>query len=451
MKRLYPLISLFCLLSLPAWGQGYCPKNACSNFKGKEIYIPKDLQKIDLQDSTSLWSYHRMCCTDNLAIFWQKGFGNDLANPPQLEGKEMKVDLKNLSEKLEHFYTFFRDSLGFSKPGSNCDRYRMMVMLNYSLEGTAYGGDYDGVIGGLWAAPNRLQDERLNCVAHELGHSFQAQITCDGEGEAWGGCGFFEMASQWMLWQVNPDWQTDERFHWEAFTRLSHKAFLHLENIYHSPYVLEYWGTKHGRTIIAELFRQGKRGEDPVITYKRMTQLSQEAFCDEMFDACRHFINWDFKRVWKNTRPYANQYTCKMNHLRNGWYQVAPENCPENYGFNAIPLTVPEPGSKINLTFEGITQPSSEYSSVHPSKAGRRYGFVAVTSEGKSIYGNMSRDKKGKLSFTLPADKRLSHLWLVVMGAPAEHWMNPSPDSNQKDAQWPYRIKLNGTEPQSAV
>lgn len=126
-----------------------------------------------------------------------------------------------------------------------------------------------------------------------------------------------------------------------------------------------------------------------------MTQLSQEAFCDEMFDACRHFINWDFKRVWKNTRPYANQYTCKMNHLRNGWYQVAPENCPENYGFNAIPLTVPEPGSKINLTFEGITQPSSEYSSVHPSKAGRRYGFVAVTSEGKSIYGNMSRDKKG--------------------------------------------------------
>lgn len=67
MKRLYPLISLFCLLSLPAWGQGYCPKNACSNFKGKEIYIPKDLQKMDLQDSTSLWSYHRMCCTDNFS------------------------------------------------------------------------------------------------------------------------------------------------------------------------------------------------------------------------------------------------------------------------------------------------------------------------------------------------------------------------------------------------
>ena len=54
----------------------------------------------------------------------------------------------------------------------------MMVMINYSLEGTAYGGDYDGEIGALWIAPNRVQDEKLNCIAHELGHSLQSQITC---------------------------------------------------------------------------------------------------------------------------------------------------------------------------------------------------------------------------------------------------------------------------------
>ncbi len=45
----------------------------------------------------------------------------------------------------------------------------MMVMINYSLEGTAYGGDYDGQIGALWITPNRVQDEKLNCIAHELG------------------------------------------------------------------------------------------------------------------------------------------------------------------------------------------------------------------------------------------------------------------------------------------
>ena len=249
-----------------------------------------------------------------------------------------------------------------------------------------------------------------------------------------------------MLWQVNPDWQTDERYHWEAFTKLTHKAYLHLENIYHSPYILEYWGMKRGRPIIAELFRQGKRGEDPVMTYKRMTGLSQEAFCDEMFDACRHLINWDFDRVWKNTRPYANQYTCKLTAQSDGWYQVAAENCPENYGFNAIPLRVPEPGTKVELLFEGLNGKQSGYVSVHPEKAGWRYGFVAVKADGKSIYGEMSADKKGKLTFKVPENEKLVYLWLVVMGAPEEHWMNPSPESGEKDAQWPYRIRLKGTD-----
>lgn len=259
--------------------------------EGKEIYIPKDLRSMDLQDPESKWSYHRMACTENFVIFWEKGFGDNLSDPPQLEGHSMKVNLKNLEEKLEHFYHYFYHTLQFAKTGSKCDKYRMMVMINYSLEGTAYGGDYDGEIGALWIAPNRVQDEKLNCIAHELGHSFQSQITCDGQGEAWGGCGFFEMTSQWMLWQVNPDWMTDEKYHWDAFKTLTHKAYLHLENIYHSPYVIEYWSMKRGLPFIAELYRQGKRGEDPVMTYKRMTGLTQEQFCDEIFDACRHFIN----------------------------------------------------------------------------------------------------------------------------------------------------------------
>ena len=281
-------------------------KTSCSNAQGnsdiplppgKSIYIPKDLQGMDLQNPASRWSYHRMAYTENFVIFWEKGFGNDLGNPPQLEGHSMKVDLPGLKEKLENFYAYFYHTLQFARQGSKCDKYRMMVMINYSLEGTAYGGDYDGQIGALWIAPNRVQDKKLNCIAHELGHSFQSQITCDEQGEAWGGCGFFEMTSQWMLWQVNPDWMTDEKYHWDAFKTLTHKAYLHLDNIYHSPYVLEYWGTRHGLPLIAELYRQGKRGEDPVITYKRLNGLEQEEFCDEMFDACRHFVNWDFEII----------------------------------------------------------------------------------------------------------------------------------------------------------
>lgn len=410
---------------------------------GKSIYIPKDLQSLDLQKPESKWSYHRMACTENFVIFWEKGFGNNLSNPPQLEGKSMAIDLPNLEQKLEQFYRFFRDTLKFVKPGSKSEKYRMMVMLNYSLEGTAYGGDYDQQIGALWIAPNRIQDKQLNCIAHELGHSFQAQISCDGEGAAWGGSGFFEMASQWMLWQVNPEWITDEKYHWDAFSKLTHKAYLHLENIYHSPYVLEYWGMRRGLPLIAELFRQGKVGEDPVMTYKQITGLSQEAFCDEMFDACRHFINWDFERVHRETRPYANQYTTKLETLEDGWQRVVKENCPENYGFNAIPLAVSQPGKKIEVTFFG--EPGAEgYNAIQTDKAGWRYGFVGVTRSGKSIYGTMAKANEGSISFVAPDTEPLTHLWLVVMGAPTEHWMNPGgwDKPAAPDAQWPYRIKV---------
>lgn len=441
MRKYIFILSLFLLAS------------SCSNAQdipnvpmppGKSIYIPKDLQEMDLNNPESKWSFHRMDYTDNFVIFWEKGFGNDLNNPPQLEGKEMRVDLPNLKEKLERFYVYFRDTLKFSKPASKCDTYRMIVMLNYSLDGTAYGGDYDEQIGALWVAPNRIQDTKLNCIAHELGHSFQAQISCDGQGDAWGGCGFFEMTSQWMLWQVNPDWVTDENYHWEAFTKKAHHAYLHLTNIYHSPYVLEYWGIKHGVPVIAELFRQGKKGEDPVMTYKELTGFNQSQFCDEMFDACRHFINWDFERVWKETRPYANRYTTTLQQAaQEGWYQIAPENCPENYGFNAIRLQVPQAGETVSVEFQGDTSLSG-YEIIQADKAGWRYGFVAITEDGKSIYGDMGTDSKGEISFTAPQDMPLTHLWFVVMGAPTEHWMNPMPPA--KDAQWPYLIKITGSK-----
>lgn len=411
---------------------------------GKAFYIPRDLQSMNLEDSTSQWSYHRMAYTDNFVILWEKGFGSDLANPPMLEGKPMSVDLVNLSNKLEEFYQYFRDTLQFVKTGTKADKYRMIVMINYSLEGTAYGGDYDGEIGALWVAPNRIQDEKLNCIAHELGHSFQAQISCDGEGEAWGGCGFFEMTSQWMLWQVNPEWITDEEYHWNAFMKSTHKAYLHLENIYRSPYVLEYWSVKHGLPFIAELFREGRVGEDPVMTYKRMTGLSQSEFCDEMFDVYRHLINWDFDRVWSETRQYANRYTTKFEKDSDpGWYRIVVDNCPENYGFNAVALTVPQKGETLSVEFVGESE-LKNFTSVNPDKAGWRYGFVAITEEGKSIYGDMKADKVGQIGYTIPDNVKLSHLWFVVMGAPTEHWMNPAPSTSQRDAQWPYRIKISG-------
>ncbi len=406
----------------------------------KKIYIPHDLEGMDLNDPASKWSFKRMASTENVVLFWAPGFGGSIGAAPELEGHNMNVDMANLLDRLEQFYHFFYNDLSFVKPGTKADVYKMMVMLDYSLDGTAYGGDYDSEIGALWIAPNRVQDAKLNCIAHELGHSFQSQIACDGEGESWGGHGIFEMASQWMLWRVNPDWPTDENYHLNAFRDNTHKAFLHIENIYRSPYILEYWAEKHGDQVIADLFRAGKRGDDPVITYKEMFGLSQEQFNDEMFDAVRKLVNWDLDYAKDNMRPYANVWHTPVDTLKNGRMQPSLSAVPEDYGFNFIKLQAPGAGKSVTVDFKGLD---------NTARAGWRYGIVVVDKEGKSSYSPMKSGRNGKLTYTAPSGNDIEHLWLVVMGAPTEHRKLPdlymleeSGEKPEPNSTWNYQIKV---------
>ena len=394
----------------------------------KKIYIPEDLRKMDLQADTSQWSFKRSIETDDLILMWDRGFGSDTSNPPMLEGKPMSFNLTILRDRVQEFYHFFRDTLAFTQPGSKADKYKMMVMVNYSLDGTAYGGTYDNFIGALWVAPNRIQDTKMNCMAHELGHSFQLQIPADSVGDAWGGSGFFEMTSQWMLWQVNPDWLTDENYHFEAFKKLTHKAYLHLDNIYHSPFVIQWWSDLHGRKSIAELYRQGRIGEDPVMTYKRMYNMSQKQFCDEMFRGYQHLVNFDFNHARKETRQYA----CTFDTELEGGKWLRPKNYPEEYGFNAIKLD-----DKVNLNARKFR--------LNIQGDNLRYGFVGITTDGQSVYSNVNATE-----FVVPKSKRLSHLYIIVMGAPLQHHQIPMPtDENYKNPQnllvFPYSFRIFAT------
>ena len=389
----------------------------------KKLYIPKDLQGMNLKADTSKWSLNRSIETEDLIFMWERGFGNDVSNPPQLKGHDMSFNLLNLRDRIQTFYHFFRDTLGFVTPNyqSKADHYKMMVMVNYSLDGTAYGGTYDNFIGALWVAPNRIQDTKMNCMAHELGHSFQAQIMADSIGQCWGGTGFFEMASQWMLWQVNPDWITDENYHFEAFKTLTHKAFLHMDNIYHSPYVLQWWSDLHGRQFIAELFRQGVIGEDPVMTYKRMNGLSQTAFCDEIFRGYQHLVNFDFTHAYKETRQYAATFNTELETCSNGW--LRPKLLPEGYGFNAIKLD-----DRVNL--------NSSIFHLHLRGNQLRYGFVGITTNGESIYSDVNAT-----SFTSNGQP-LKHLYLIIMGAPVHHADVMTHGNTPEYKQYPYEFQV---------
>lgn len=411
--------------------------------EGKAVFTAADdLKGMDLTKKSSKWCWQRSKATEDVILFWAKGFGDDLSKAPTLQGQDMRVDADLLLKKTQEFYDYYYDVLKFVKPGkTKADKYRMMIMLDYSLEGTAYGGTSNNEIGTLWVAPNRVQDKNMNAVAHELGHCFQLQIIADGDGDAWGGCGFYEMTSQWMLWQVNPEWQKDENFHLKAFSDLTHKAYLHIDNIYHSPYVIELWGEKHGLPFIAELYRQGKVGEDPVMTYKKLTGMDQKAFNDEMWHNYARLVNWDIDRVRDYTRDYTDIWHSKLDNAGGGWQRISPENAPENYGFNVIPVDVPENGKSVKIDFRGEAGKKG-YCTKNASKAGWRYGLVAVDAEGNAHYGEMHSAKKGTVSYKAPAGKDIKKLWLVVMGAPTEHWRNIDGPENPGDAQWPYSIRV---------
>lgn len=327
------------------------------------------------------------------------------------------------------------------KGNSLSDKYKLLIFIVNSKNATAYGGGNDDKIGVFWAPPVRMRTAPFGALAHEMGHSFQYLLRLDrANNNRRGGGGLAEMTSQYMLWQVYPEWLTFENYHLVDFMKQTHLAFMNSKNQYHSCHVMEYWANKHGIDIISKIWQQSLPGEDAVVTYKRLTSIDQSAFNDEIFDAARRFITWDMKRIEKVAKPYANQHFTKLDSIGNGWYRISESKCPQNYGYNGIKLLVPAAGKTVKLDFKGIAG-AEGYTAVKVERAGWRYGFLAVKADGSRDYGKVYSDSIGKAAFKVPKDTKF--LWLVVSGAPSEHWVKGRGES--KEEQWPYQIKLTGT------
>ena len=428
------------------------PKNGESNAEQstpKELYIPREVYRVpennDYADPNSDFSFERMVEGDNIAIFWHKEYGNDpMANPDST----LRFNPTRMLKESERTYDVYVNDLALvQKDSSYTDTYKVLVYVIKAEEQTAFGGGAEDKIGIFWTPAIRVNKEPYGVLAHELGHSFQYLSRADTGNGPRGTIG--EMSAQYMLWQVYPDWMTFENYHLVDYLKGTHYGFLHPVNMYHSPYVIEYWSEKHGKKFFGKLMRSTREGEDPVMTYKRLNHLSQEEFNDEIFDASRKFITWDLSRVDSVAKPYANMHYTKVNKLPNGWYQIDTINTPQNYGYNGIKLEVPESGTKVELDFKGIAGDDT-YEKVQEDKAGWRYGFVASLKNGNRVYSDIFKESNGKASFKVPSNTE--YLWLVVSGAPTEHWPRPMRRRNNDDAdktpdeEWPYQFKLTGTD-----
>lgn len=414
--------------------------------KEKELYLPKKVWMIpennDYQDSKSDYNFDHSITSQNIALFWHKGYGK---NPMENTEISERFDPKNMLDACEKIYDVYVNKLKLVESGNSLlDQYKILVYVFKGEEKTAFGGGEEDKIGIFWTPAARVNKLPYGVLAHELGHSFQYLSRADtGKGPSGA---IMEMSAQYMLWQVYSDWMTFENYHLVDYLKGTHYAFLHPYNMYHSPYVIEYWSQKRGKDFFGKLMRNTQDGEDAVLTYKRLNSLTQEQFNDEMFDASRRFITWDLERIEAVTKPYANKHYTKINKLKNDWYEVDTTNCPQNYGYNGIKLKVPTGGTKIKLNFKGIAG-ADGFSKIKVEKAGWRYGFVAQLKNGKRIYSEIFKKSKDQVSFKVP--QNTEHLWLVVLGAPSEHWIRPDrwgkkPDKTP-DEQWPYEFQLSGT------
>lgn len=431
-----------------------------ANKPGKEVLIPEHITRVpdgnNFTNDDSEYCFKRSKSTDNFVLFWDKEYGDD---PMTNADVRRRFNVDEILKESDRFYDYYLNTLKWvDKDKSYATRYKFLFFVIGGTGGTAFGGSIDNKVGAFWTPATRINKGPYGVVAHELGHSFQALGRADGAASFTGGGNIAEMTSQYMLWQVYPEWMTFENYHLVAFMKATHLAFLHEDNQYHSPYVLEYWSEKHGVDFIGKMWREVHRGEDPVMTYKRLTGLTQEQFNDEMFDADRHFVTWDMPRIEKVAARYANQhFTSITKSSEEGWYQISSNACPQNYGYNAIKLKVPAGDTKVSLDFKGILD-AEGYHVVQPEKAGWRYGFLASLEDGSRVYGDTYSKSPGTGEFTVPANAKF--LWLVVTGAPTEHWIHPggrrgrfggATNSIPSNEQWPYSFKLTGTQPDDSI
>ena len=406
----------------------------------KIIFIPEDdLKKHGFDVPDGRFGYDCMAESDNLVIFWERSFGKE----PAVNMDESKRFYPNeiLSEG-ERYYRYFVDKLKFVQKGkSYTDKYKMIIWMYDDNEKTVYGGAHDNV-GMTWFRPCRINGYPYCTLAHELGHSFQFMVEADG-GKGFPGTTLYEYTSQWMLWQVHPDWVTIENYHLNNYMKQTHYTLFHKTNQYCAPQFMEYWSYKHGLPVIGRMWSEALKEEDPVSTYMRITKTSQDLFNEEIYDAATRFVTWDLPRIKSVCSSYANEHRCKLKKMGNGWYQITKEYCPQSYGYNAIRLKVPKGGTVIDLTFEGMAGNEGFYSE-NKAYAGWRYGLVAMQKNGKRVYSKMNRAVNSvnqTVNFIVPDDTQF--LWLVVTGAPDKH--TKYHQKMEQVAEWPYRIKISKT------
>jgi len=414
---------------------------------GQTLYCPAEFRRMDWNDEASEWCFQRSMESEHFIVFWHSGFGLD----PTKAGSGYAFDPEVLLSQAEEIYKVNSEELGFSRPGSSytLDHYKHMLFVRYQTEWLATGSGYDDKIGAFWCSPAAVNDR--STLAHELGHTFQYIVRCDlGPGHGWrqglgangeGGNMYWESCAQWQSARVYPEgifsgWGYSYPSH-------SYMNLLHEEPRYENYYHQYYWCQLHGKDFIGRLWMAAQGKEDPVEVYQRLTGRSQAEFCDDMFEYARRCPTWDMDGVREYGTNQRDRFTTSIQDNEEGWIEPKAVNCPENYGFNVMRMTVPNGKTTVSVRFRGEAGKEG-YRALNTNLAGWRYGFASIGRGNKRSYSEIGRDNEGTLSYEVPDGT--TQLWFVAMGAPTEHFHHAWDDNNDNDEQWPYAVDFQGTD-----
>ncbi|MBO4907198.1 MAG: hypothetical protein J5486_09275 [Bacteroidaceae bacterium] len=437
------------------------PTDACEmsfTNPGRYLLKPNTYSGTDYTNdaATSGYNFAHMVESEHCAVFWDVRYGND-PNKIQYPGDGNVANANTVLSIGEACFKKYVE-LGFMKVGEGTtDNYKIQFYIPYQSEWRADASGTDGAGGGKtgighfnpWAVTSRGGAT----VAHEVGHTFQYLVSADlgmqhgfnyGYGDnASGGNGWWESCANWQAYKVYPSRQFTDGEYLEGYLGMTHLNFMHEDMRYQNCFIHDYWCMKHGTDFIGRLWRESNKPEDPIQAYMRLNSLTLDAFAAEQFEGYCRMATWDIDGVRSVAAAKIGKFPTHL-HRPAGvtdtyTWEVDSAYCPQNFGFNIINMKNVKAGTEIKAHFKGFTS-SNGYRNIRPANAGWRYAFVAMTSTGQRVYGEMQSDKEGTATLTVPTG--CQRIFFVVMGSPTAYWRHPWNDNAADDEQWPYQVQF---------
>ena len=463
----------------------------------KTVYIPNEWRTTRTDtllyaesdpDGQYTWSKTRSRETDNVIVFWDKGYGTKA--PDQLaKSNALYVDIDDLLAKAEAFFELECSELGFVNPEtSNLAKYKVMILMNHTTDWVCYGGGYDYQVSALWLSPSTCHPVG-HSVAHEVGHSFhymcyaessnhgaKSSIQTGFHGAVGNGSVTWEQTAQWQANQSYPELMFDQSI--GVFRKSHNLAFTHEWHRYQSYWFFYYLCQLTGRrTAVADVWNYSVTSvQDFNQVLMRQQGWSVSDLYRHYYDYAARCATWDFDVCAPYRDAYVGDFYYSAVLTGDHEYQVTYASAPQSTGFNVIPLRVPEAGTQVSATFvslrpsvttrlaegdpglylDGNTQwaqsgRTAYYTTGTTVYKGFRLGYVALLADGTrqylhqdSIYCKGTTDT-AVVAATIPQGTQ--RLWMIVSPAPSKYYQHQWDEKfNQNDDAWPYRVAFQGTD-----